>query len=258
MAGIEERLEAQENIAQNHEDKLRQAFEDAMLAVTQSAPTLEGVMIAADHEAQIRAILSDLWLEATEVMGREIIGEFKDLFDVETKQDEDVLFAQILQKYIESYGAAAVQQITETTRRQIRDIILTSQVQGASFDAIVSEIRERVPDIARLRAHVIARTEVHSASVFAGQGVARSSRRPLNKEWVSVADARTRDFGEGSGKVSQYNHRAMNGVQVALDMPYMVPTIWGTPEPLMFPGDKNGSAGNIINCRCQEIYVRVE
>jgi hypothetical protein len=47
----------------------------------------------------------------------------------------------------------------------------------------------------------------------------------------------------------------MNGVTVPLDEPFAVPTKYGTTENLMFPGDPDGSAANIIGCRCGQVYV---
>jgi len=42
----------------------------------------------------------------------------------------------------------------------------------------------------------------------------------------------------------------MQGVKSPLDIPFKVPYGFGSFEALMFPGDPDGSAGNIINCRC--------
>ena len=54
------------------------------------------------------------------------------------------------------------------------------------------------------------------------------------KEWVSVDDNRTREA-----------HHHADGQVVPLDEPFIV-----DGEELMYPGDINGSASNVINCRC--------
>lgn len=204
--------------------------------------------------------LSEAWLLATEKAGKPIIDEFRSYgFEhLETKQDEQGLFERIRDMFIERYGASRVTQIFQTTRDQLLRLIQDGQREGLAVDAIASRIREAIPEMARLRAHVIARTETHSANRFAQQQTARESRRALNKTWVAIPGPRTRDFGEGDGVIDEFSHRAMNGVTVPLEQPYFVPTKYGTKEPLMFPGDPNGSAGNLINCRCAESYRRAD
>lgn len=203
-------------------------------------------------------VLSEAWLYAAEKASAPLIDEFRSYgFDhLETKQDEQGLFERIRDMFVERYGAAKVTQIFQTTRNQLLQLILEGQREGLAVDAIASRLRTAIPQLAQLRAHVIARTETHSANRFAQQMTARESRRPLDKTWVSVAGPRTRDFGEGDGVIDEFSHRAMNGTTVPLEQPYYVPTKYGTKEPLMFPGDPNGSAGNLINCRCAETYRR--
>ena len=54
------------------------------------------------------------------------------------------------------------------------------------------------------------------------------------KIWVATLDGNTRDA-----------HAGADGQEVPIDMPFNV-----GGEALMFPGDPNGSAENVINCRC--------
>jgi hypothetical protein len=93
--------------------------------------------------------------------------------------------------------------------------------------------------------------------MYASQEVAKTSPFPMNKRWISVYDARTRDFGEADGEVDQFNHRAMNEVTVGPDELFAVPKTGGGFEMMAGPGDPNGSAANVINCRCALIYRRV-
>lgn len=83
----------------------------------------------------------------------------------------------------------------------------------------------------------IARTEVTQVEASARQAVgetAKSSGLDVWKRWVSTDDERTRPA-----------HREANGQEVRIDEPFIV-----DGEKLMYPGDSEGSAGNIINCRC--------
>ena len=47
-----------------------------------------------------------------------------------------------------------------------------------------------------------------------------------------------------------FNHLVMNQKRVPLDKPFNV-----SGQNLMFPGDPNGSAGNVVNCRCSVAQV---
>ena len=98
-------------------------------------------------------------------------------------------------EYLNQYGGTRIAQISETTRRQIVALIDKGLRDGLSLDEIAGEIRMRAPDMSALRAHTIARTETHSASMYASLQSAKQSTVELLKEWVSVEDSRTRDFG---------------------------------------------------------------
>lgn len=210
------------------------------------------------HAKRFALVMADTWRRAIKTQGLIVANELKDCYpQLETKADEGYLWEEILRAYVQEYGGRAITNILETTRQQIMDAVQKGLSDGKPLDAIIKSLREKVPQFSRYRAHVIARTETHSASMYAGTEVAKRSRFPLNKIWKSVlTDSRTRDFGESDGDVDAYNHRIMNDVSVALSEPFMVPTKQGNFEPLMFPGDPNGSAGNVINCRCNVAYKR--
>lgn len=169
---------------------------------------------------------------------------------------QETLWDRFVAEYIRLYGGQAIADILDTTRRQITEAIERGLRDGRGIDVIAKELREAVPGLARRRAQTIARTETHSAAQYASIETARQSRFPLVKIWNSVSDHRTRDFGEGDGIADQANHRAMNGVSVAMDEPFMVPNKWGGFDPMMFPGDQNAPAYQCVNCRCSLSYKR--
>lgn len=205
----------------------------------------------------VETALGEVWTAAARQGSNAVLFTFKDNFpQLEEKAEVETLFEQILQDFVERFGAMKVTQIVQATRDQLFRIVQRGQREGLGLNEIAKEMREAVPDLSRLRSHVIARTETHTSGAYAAQQVARTSRRPLMKKWVSVEDSRTRDFGEGDGVVDEFSHRAMDGVTVPLNEPYMVPTKFGTKEPIMFPGDPNASPGNSIMCRCVEVYER--
>lgn len=148
--------------------------------------------------------------------------------------------------YISKFGLRRTSQIVTTTTNQLTKLIITGQRQGQTPTEIVKHLINKAPELARARAKIIAATEVHAASQFGLITAARSTQKVLTKGWVTVEDDRVRDFG----KNSEFSHMLAHGQQTALDGSFSIPRIGGQFERLDFPGDPNGSAGNVINCRC--------
>ena len=142
--------------------------------------------------------------------------------------------------------AEIVQQITQS------DTLRVALNEGWGIDRMVRAFEETV-EMPRYRIERIARTEVIGASnwsTHAGAGEAATEMGlDLVKEWIATRDERTRDMID-----DEFDHRAMDGKLRRMDQPFMVPSTFGS-EPLQFPGDPAGSAGNIINCRCTIAYV---
>lgn len=177
-------------------------------------------------------------------------------FEAEELKSSELL-AAIVSDFALAFGNANARQITETTQRQVQDLISGGLAAGEAVDAVYGELFEKIPQMASIRGLMISRTEVHSAMQFAAWRMALRSSIPLVKVWNSIADEATRDFGE-LGKISAFNHRVMDGQKIPLVNPFMVPKLGGGHEPLLFPGDPTGSAGNIINCRCVQTYERAK
>lgn len=166
--------------------------------------------------------------------------------------DDPTLLEELMRALWGIYFQDSVDRILAHTSKVVGDIAATTKAQ---LSEIVAEgIRHglSIPDIARNldtlyldeiipnRSVVIARTETISSTNFGGQVAAKATGLRLDKRWLATTtDDRTRP-----------EHLAANGQQVPIDQPYTV-----AGEPLMFPGDPNGSAANIIQCRCTETYV---
>lgn len=200
-------------------------------------------------------MLRDTYDASMRMGGKPMIDGLKDCFPhIETKQDEDDLFQRLINEYIERFGATKVLQILETTRKQVMGVIREGQREGLGVEEIARLLREAVPEFSRIRSRVIARTETHGSSQYAQFRTAQQSTRPLVKQWNSTEDGRTRTIIMDD----RYDHRVIDEQRVALEQPFMVPTIFGTKEPLMYPGDPAGTAGNIINCRCAMTFRRAD
>jgi hypothetical protein len=255
---VERWRKIQQEVMDRHRKVLGNVFATAMLHAADAYTGRQDVVLPDNHSDRVSAALLALYEDITQRMGTDIIEQFKDGYpDMELKGAEaNGLFQRIWADFMESYGASRVVQIAATTRRQIAGIIRSGLAAGLSSEDIAKAIRERTNIFSALRSAVISATETHSAAMYASTNVAKASIVPLVKEWVSVEDGRTRDFGEADGVVDEFNHRIMDGQRQALDQPYRIPSEYGLDEMLMFPGDPSGSAANIINCRCSQVYVR--
>lgn len=232
---------------------------EAMNAAIDRYEAAGQAIIPDEHRPAVQLALANVWGRAGRMMGQRIIEQVKDGYThLETKQDEESLFQRILREFIEQFGAMRVEQITQATQEAMSRVIGSGLKQGWSIAQIADDLRENIPEISRIRARVIVRTETHSASQHASLQVAKTSRLTLLKEWIPVEDHRTRDFGEGDGVVDGFSHRAMEGQRVPVDQAFKVPKKDGTFESMMFPGDPNGSAGNVINCRCANVFRRAD
>lgn len=152
--------------------------------------------------------------------------------------------------YVTTYGAQRARLITSTTARQMRDGIIRRQRQGLTPSEIAREMITQLPALAATRAKIIATTEVHSATQFAMYNASLRSGQSVKKRWITVEDDRVRNFGNNA----EFSHLLMHDERTALTSMFRVPHRSGSYEPLRFAGDPEGSAGNIINCRCITAY----
>jgi hypothetical protein len=242
----------QSDIAARHEQAIATEIARGMRAAINSYEKSDVVALPVDYKERLAAVLENVWSEAARLSG-------KTMFKDRPKADEEeLLYDRIIRGFVEEFGSRKVTQISDATRAQLMRMVRSGVSEGQTLQEIAKAMREAIPEISRLRSHVIARTETHGASNYSVDRVARTSRVPLVKVWVATEDSRTRDFGEGDGEVDSHNHRAMDGVKVGANEPFMVPTKYGTKEPLMYPGDPGGTAGNVIMCRCVVKYERAE
>lgn len=158
-------------------------------------------------------------------------------FGHEVKLFEDL--DQEVERFIAEHAASRVVQISDSLKATIAEIVRRGLAEGQSTEVVAQAIVEATSgEMSMGRARRIARTETHTAAQVGQYGAARASPFKFRKTWLATEDQRTRE-----------DHAAANGQQVDLDEPFVV-----GGEELMFPGDPNGSPGNVINCRCVCIY----
>lgn len=150
----------------------------------------------------------------------------------------------LIQSWVVTRTARMVQNVLDTTKDLIRNVIALGQEEGLGVSQIAQNIRKRYTDFSRRRSEVIARTETVAASNFGSHEAARQTGLNPMKVWVSSRDSRVRD-----------THEAVDGTMISLDESFVV----GKAE-LKFPGEavngENNSdvAAQTINCRCTLSY----
>jgi len=150
----------------------------------------------------------------------------------------DEWFAAVERWLGSEQAGAEIRQITDTVRRDIVEIIRQGAEEGVGSERMARRIEEQMEEINRRRARVIARTEVITASNQASQQGAKSTKRPMEKEWVDSADSRVRAA-----------HENTDGQTRDLDEPYDV-----VGFPGMYPADPQLPARLRVQCRCVETY----
>jgi len=157
----------------------------------------------------------------------------KDIFD-----DIGAIISDFMESFVRRNVGERITSITRTTRVRLKRIIHNAIDMGLSINDTVKNIREDWGDIVTVRARMIARTEIVSASNAGSLAGAISSGVSAKKVWLATKDDRTRAA-----------HLEADGQVKDLNQPFMV-----GGEPLQFPGDPGGSADNVIGCRCTQIY----
>lgn len=168
---------------------------------------------------------------------------------IQTKSLATDAFQRSVARYLVSQGGSRIVSMTETLYRHVLGIFAQEIPKGRSLSNIVTQILQG-NNFYRAQLLRIARTETTAAAGFASNAVSTTSGILMDKVWVSAQDNRTR---QTPGQ--DFDHFIMNGMRVPDGDPFEIPTKDGGFERLEFPGDPNGSAGNVINCRCNIIKV---
>jgi len=201
-------------------------------------------MALADHTAGIRsAIEADYRLVAGH-FGNRLLNEAKGYAGPDViKASLSEMLALEVGRFVGRWVATKVSQINRTTESQIRGIVRSGLDDGLSVVNIAKRIRDLAAPMSALRAHVIARTETHTAANFGAQQAAELTGLQMRREWVASMDDRTRDEPDA-------DHVAADGQVVGMREPFIV-----SGEELMFPGDPSGSPENTIMCRCAVVFI---
>lgn len=240
-----------EKFYQDVEDEVKAEFEierKAVLKAYKSGGIKEVDKLLNARRKDWGKLYTAVYVQVMDVFGNALMDQFKkdDGIHMETKAPKIPLetifrvFDKAVQKFIASTVAKKVVGVTNKTKELIRGRIAKGEAAGESIDQIASRIDDLyLKQIIPNRSVVIARTEVIGASNAGNSYAADQTGLKLNKQWLSTPDDRTREThvdidGEERPKEEKYS----NG--------------------LMFPGDPDGAADEVIQCRCTETYSVIE
>lgn len=125
-------------------------------------------------------------------------------------------------------------------KKQISASVTSSILQGKSITGIAKDLQTRIPDMNKASAIRTARTAVTGAQNAGRQDSYAAAEKmgiKLKKCWLATLDGRTR-----------HAHAMLDGQIVPIDKPFKV-----DGYELMYPGDPEGKAYLIYNCRCTTI-----
>lgn len=193
----------------------------------------------------IMSVLKSMYVQIGLKRGRQVLQQIKqDTQKARGTMGVNAELTQDILKYFELYLLnKSVIPITQTQKDAILKVLAKGVEQGLSVEDLVKMI-QGMP-YTKQHARVVVRTETVRAGNASAELAANRSDLVLDKEWISAHDNRVRHPPK-----SRFDHVHMDGVIVNGESPFLV-----SGEQLMYPGDPNGSAGNVIQCRCVVAYV---
>jgi hypothetical protein len=153
-------------------------------------------------------------------------------------------FAKLIARFLSTFGLNMAQRISETTRKRVNDILISSTLEGLSAVDTVRKITKEVTEINRKRAFTITRTEVGRSANLGKLMGAMEMGIMMNKIWVTAKDERVRREPRDNA-----DHLVLNMTATPLDKLF--------ENGLRFPGDPDGPPHETINCRCTMVFESV-
>ena len=211
-----------------------------------------GVIRPEDYEATYKKLYTqcivseaqitwDMYIEPLTNERKDIFDDIADFLSEGLERSGLIsLWRRLSQDYLQIYITQRLANVADTTRKAISKVIESGVNEGLGAEQIARNIqKETKGEINKNRSRLIARTETVNAMNRGKRLSIVSSNLLWEKKWIATNDDRTR---------KTHLHMNLEGY-VEFEQPYLV-----NGELLMYPGDPSGTAGNVINCRCSEIY----
>lgn len=199
-------------------------------------------------EKATHAARKDATLAAARATFRDIgVDRFKlPTKDADTDEMPDIpeILDEAVEVFVRELGLSNIKLLNATTTEQLREKFVEILADGGTLDDLM-EAAVGVYQGIDYRAWRTARTEATAGWNWGSLEAAHSAEESgltVRKAWVSAQDDRTREAHQEAS--------ATYAEGIPLDEPFEI-----DGEALMYPGDPDGSAENVINCRCTLVYL---
>lgn len=198
--------------------------------------------LTAKYRDDIRLILEFYAYKTIRIFGKDLIGRVKHS-PVKLERKADSYIDLVMKRYIQQHGATQVKYIVDTSRDKVTEVLANTDQQPKDLEKRISVLLATT----LARAATIARTETHNASQFGIEYIAKEIEADTGvkmvKAWVASEDERTRP-----------THAEQDPDNwIGMDESFIV-----GDSIMMYPGDPNGSAEEVINCRCALVVEEAE
>lgn len=206
------------------------------IEVSGVAATLDNMdhMMQSDH---VRAEMRRFYFSAGMPFARGLLREYK-----LHKDSFDLYFEAAMDSFVTENLGQRIVSITGTSKDEVIDILRGLIDSGDAVSLSRAEIQNKVikayGSFERMSAARIARTEIATITNKARSIAVESIGHKVQKQWTA-----------GGKNIRPEHQAASNGEWIDKELPYNV-----GGENLMYPGDPAGSAWNVINCKCVEVY----
>lgn len=175
----------------------------------------------------------------------------------EQKRILDILidaWRAIFYDYATNYAYRIDNELSETTKEEIRTALKEAYEQGLNADRTATYIRVKVGGrISRHRAVTISRTESATAANLGKRAGAdtwlKETSQKGYKQWIGREDKQER------GRETDTMHWRLNDTIIPIDEPFTFTDPDGHVSHGMMPGDTNLPGNQRINCRCTLVYM---
>lgn len=205
------------------------------------------------YRDDLTAILRSHYRKTNKKFKNNITGSLEQTEEV--KQLENAV-SMAMAGYITQQSITQANLINRTTQNDLNDItrqvITNASLEGErlSNSETATQVKKQYKKQVPARADTIAMTEINNVSETSKQTEASiigassliiggvTVKNSMQKTWNTILDSKTRT-----------SHARADGQTIDVNQTFLV-----GGEPLRYPSDSRGSAGNIINCRCSLTY----
>jgi len=158
------------------------------------------------------------------------------IVNLDSNEKADIKFniTTDINDYINDYAANKIKYISDTTKQEIKYLILKHFEENNRMRTLQYNLRQLYSGFNKSRAKRIARTEVAGISNY-GMLMGAIEANYKIKTWIHMNDDLVRDT-----HIEMDNHSSIELLEYF--------TVGNSK--MQYPGDQNGEAKEVINCRC--------